>query len=369
MKITFILPRLTAGPTGGGKIVYQYANALASAGHTVEVLHPRTLFLWSLRKSFALKLLSLGVDCARFAAVWPTRGKTDVPWMPMHPAVKISVVPALFSRFIPDADVIVASLWRTAEYVEHYPACKGRKFYFVQHYETWSGPAHRVDGTLKSTMNKIVISTWLKQLINELSGDEVHQVSNPVDHGEFFVTASIAKRPRVVSMLYSPHAWKGAADGVAALEQAKTQFPELQAILFGTSARPDFLPGWITYVQNPERQVLRDAIYNGSSIYVCPSWREGWGLPVLEAMACGCAVVTTDNGGTRDFVIDGDNGIVVPPKEPRALSKALLSLLADDERRAAFAARSIELAQRSTLQASLDKLLTVLAENPAAGKP
>ncbi|BCZ85336.1 hypothetical protein PTKU64_90110 (plasmid) [Paraburkholderia terrae] len=209
---------------------------------------------------------------------------------------------------------------------------------------------------------------WLKQLVHELSGDEAHQVPNPVDHGEFFVTAPVVKRPRMVSMLYSAHAWKGASDGIAALAQAKKAFPDLEAILFGTVARPDFLPDWIKYEQSPERQVLRDRIYNGSSIYLCPSWSEGWGLPALEAMACGCAIVTSDNGGTRDFVLDSENGIVVPPKDPRALGTALISLLGDEDRRAAFAARSIELAQRFTLQASVDKLLAVLDSNPAAVK-
>ncbi|CAG9226069.1 Glycos_transf_1 domain-containing protein [Paraburkholderia caribensis] len=368
MKITFILPRLSARPTGGGKIVYQYANALANIGHTVEVVHPRTLFLWGIRKTLPLKLLSLAADCARFAAVRLTRGRVSVPWMPMHPNVKISVVPALFPYFIPNADVVVASLWRTAEYVKHFPSSKGRKFYLVQHYETWSGPVHRVDRTLKSTMHKIVISSWLKLLVVGLSGDEVHQIPNPVDHDEFFVTTPVTNRQRVVGMLYSPHAWKGATDGVAALEQAKEEFPELKAILFGTSARPDFLPEWITYVRSPDRKTLRDEIYNVSSIYVCPSWSEGWGLPVLEAMACGCAIVSTDNGGTADFVVDGGNGIVVPPKRPRELGAALLSLLADDDRRTALATRSIGLAQRFTLEASVDKLLAALTDAPIAAK-
>jgi L-malate glycosyltransferase len=361
MKITFVLPRLTTRPTGGGKIVYQYANALAAVGHSVEVLHPRTLFLWDLRRSLPLKALSLGIDCARFASGWLTRGKPSVSWMSIHPAVRIRVVPALFAHSIPEADAIVATLWRTAEYIDRYPTSKGRKFYFVQGYETWSGPTHRVNETLKSTMNIIVISAWLRKRVYELSGCDVHQVPNPVDHEEFFVTTSVAKRSRVVSMLYSPQVWKGAVDGIAALEQAKDEFPDLQAILFGTHSRPSFLPSWIRYVQNPDRKELRDAVYNVSSIYVCPSWSEGWGLPVLEAMACGCAIVTTDNGGVRDFVIDGENSIVVSPKAPDKLGAALASLLADDKRRMAFAVCSIELARKFTLRASVDKLLAALA--------
>ncbi|RQM46737.1 glycosyltransferase [Paraburkholderia bannensis] len=362
MKITFVLPRLTPRPTGGGKIVYQYANALAEAGHEVEVLHPRTLFLWRFRPTTRTKLRSLAADCAKLAGVGHGREPATVPWMKMHADVKISVVPALYSRYMPDADVVVASLWRTAEYVERLPASKGEQFYFIQHYETWSGPEQRVNRTLRSSLRKIVISSWLGDLVHELSGEAAWQVPNPVDHDEFFVTAPLDERTRTVSMLYSPHTWKGAAEGVAALVQAKAVFPDLRARVFGTSARPALLPDWIDYVQDAPRHVLRESIYNASSVYLCPSWSEGWGLPALEAMACGCAVVTADNGGTRDFVVDGENGFVVPPKAAQPLGDALVALLGDDTRRTAFAARSIGLAKQFTLEASVHKLLDALAQ-------
>lgn len=111
MKITFVLPRLMPRPTGGGKIVYQYANALAEAGHEIEVLHPRTLFLWRFRHTPAARLRSLAADCAKLMGVGEAMAgqghRACVPWMKMHPRVKISVVPALYPRYVPHADVIV----------------------------------------------------------------------------------------------------------------------------------------------------------------------------------------------------------------------------------------------------------------------
>ncbi|MFP3741016.1 hypothetical protein, partial [Burkholderia sp. SIMBA_019] len=80
--------------------------------------------------------------------------------------------------------------------------------------------------------------------VHELSGEAAWQVPNPVDHDEFFVTAPLDERTRTVSMLYSPHTWKGVAEGVAALVQAKAVFPDLRARVFGTSARPALLPDW-----------------------------------------------------------------------------------------------------------------------------
>jgi L-malate glycosyltransferase len=361
MKITFILPKLTEKPTGGGKIVYQYASLMAEAGHDVEVVHPDTLFLWDLKKSRVLRWLSLCRDIARVAIrPWGKRaGK--VGWIDVHPDVKISIVPTLIQRYMPDADVVVASLWRTAEFVEQYPQRKGAKFYLIQHHETWSGPVERVNRTLRSRMNKIVISRWLGELVTELSGDVAHYVPNPVDHGEFHLTAPLEPRGCVVSMLYSPHEWKGARDGIAAIEQARVRFPDLAAVLFGLAPRPEGLPAWITYERQPDRKTLRERIYNASSVYLCPSWSEGWGLPVLEAMACGCAIVTTDNGGIRDFVEHGANGFVVPPRSPGELGAALVRLLEDSRQRIAFSHRSIDIAQRFTLAASASKLRAVFA--------
>jgi glycosyltransferase involved in cell wall biosynthesis len=359
MKITFILPKLTENPTGGGKVVYQYANSLAVAGYSVEVLHPESLFLWRLKRSLISKLLSLCYDILKMATRLGRKRYGKVRWIGIHPDVKITVVPTLFQRYIPDADIVVASLWRTAEFVEKYSSDKGEKFYLIQHYETWSGPEDRVNQTLKSGMNKIVISRWLEQLVKDLSGDFVHHVPNSVDHDEFYLTSPISDRNLAISMLYSPHSWKGASDGILALQQAKISFPGLTAILFGTSSRPDFIPAWITYINNPTPKFLREEIYNHSAVFLCPSWSEGWGLPVLEAMACGCAVVTADNGGIRDFVEDGGNGFIVPAKQPEELGRSLMALLDNPQKRILFAERSLELAETFTLAKSAGKLRDV----------
>jgi glycosyltransferase involved in cell wall biosynthesis len=359
MKITFILPKLTKKPTGGGKVVYQYANSLAAAGYSVEVLHPESLFLWRLKKTLILKLLSLSHDILKMGIRLGRTRYGNVEWIRIHPDVKVTVVPTLFQRYIPDADIVVASLWRTAEFVEGYSSDKGDKFYLIQHHETWSGPEDRVNQTLRSGMNKIVISKWLEELVEDLSGNIVHYVPNSVDHNEFYLTSPTSDRTLAVSMLYSPHTWKGASDGISALQYAKKIFPELTAILFGTSSRPEFIPTWITYVRNPEQNFLREEIYNRSAAFLCPSWSEGWGLPVLEAMACGCAVITADNGGIRDFVEDGGNGFIVPPKRPEELGRSLVRLLKNPQQRILFSKRSLELAEKFTLETSAGKLRDV----------
>ena len=58
-------------------------------------------------------------------------------------------------------------------------------------------------------------------------------------------------------------------------------------------------------------------------VLVFPSWVEGFGLPPLEAMACGAAVIVTDSGGVREYARDGENSLVVAPGDAAAIARAI----------------------------------------------
>ncbi len=73
---------------------------------------------------------------------------------------------------------------------------------------------------------------------------------------------------------------------------------------------------------------VRPAIAN-SHVYVLPSYREGTPRTVLEAMAMGRPVITTDAPGCRQTVQDGDNGFLVPVQSADALAKAMLKFVED----------------------------------------
>jgi glycosyltransferase involved in cell wall biosynthesis len=89
------------------------------------------------------------------------------------------------------------------------------------------------------------------------------------------------------------------------------------------------VPKALGFVPHDELQHL----YARAAVVACPSRREGFGVACLEAMAHGRPVVATAVGGLRDLVVDGETGLVVPPRDPAALRSALERLLGDPELR------------------------------------
>ena len=87
------------------------------------------------------------------------------------------------------------------------------------------------------------------------------------------------------------------------------------------------------------------ACYNLLDVLALPSLRDGLPNALLEGMACGCAVVGAIAGGLPDALRDGENGRLVPPGDPAALTAALAALLADPAERARLGAQA-----RATVQ-------------------
>jgi glycosyltransferase involved in cell wall biosynthesis len=104
-------------------------------------------------------------------------------------------------------------------------------------------------------------------------------------------------------------------------------------------------------------------IYNLATCLVLPSMSEGFGLPVVEAMACGLAVVTSDRGSLPEVV--GDAGIVVDPTSPSALEGAVRRLLHDAALRSELQARGLERAEGFSWKAGARRMMALLEQ--AAG--
>ena len=328
MRITFVLPCYPMRPNGGLRIVYEYANELVERGHKVSIIHPAYLV-----HSY------YGNHMKEGGTVPPP---PIIDWQEINKKVEMKFVPSLSEEHIPEADAIIATAWYTADYVNSYPISKGTKFYFIQSHEIWDGPPELVNQTWHYPLNKIVISKWLMNVGKGLGATNMTYIPNAIDHKKFRVTVPIGKRPKRVGMLFSNQESKGAMDGLRALEWAKKEIPELEAICFGVPKRNRAIPKWIQYIRTPTQKDLVEKVYNECSIFLCPSWIEGWGLPSSEAMACGCALISVDNGGVHDLAVHNQSALLSPIKDPRKLSDHIIQLIKDDRQRMRIAKKGLE---------------------------
>lgn len=99
-----------------------------------------------------------------------------------------------------------------------------------------------------------------------------------------------------------------------------------------------------------------------AGVLVSPTLYEGFGLVNLEAMASGCAVISTETWGVKDYLVDGKNGLTVPPKDPRSLADAIERVLSDDVFRTQLANAGRSTAESFMMEDSLDRELEILAD-------
>ena len=108
------------------------------------------------------------------------------------------------------------------------------------------------------------------------------------------------------------------------------------------------------------------AVYAAADAIVFPvRWREPWGLVPLEAMAIGRPVVATARGGPEEFLRDGDNCLIVPPDDPRAIAGAVKRLAGDAELRSRLVEGGRVTARRHRARDFEDR---IVAELEAAGR-
>ena len=101
-------------------------------------------------------------------------------------------------------------------------------------------------------------------------------------------------------------------------------------------------------------------------MYLCPSESEGWHLPPAEAMACGCAVVSTDIAGVHDYAVHGETALLAPVGDVAGLGSHLVTLLTDEEARVRLARAGHERIGTCTIEASLDAFERCLKEREVA---
>jgi L-malate glycosyltransferase len=353
MKISFLMPNYDGGPSGGFRVVYEYANRLTARGHEVSVIQPRRLKYHPPPKIGLYGLVRRYLFFAKSLLSNP-----KIQWHDIDERVKIIFVSDSDAANVPDGDIIFATNWHTVESVVRCPESKGKKCYLVQGYESYNAPKELVDATWRAPLHKVVISKWLADLGEQMGCDHLTYIPNGIDHDRYRLYEPIAGRERIVAMLFSSASVKGARDGIEALKIVRERHPDTKVILFGTSRRTEYVPAWVEFHRNPHQDFIIKEIYSKAQVFVSASWMEGFALPPAEAAACGCAIASTDSQGVREFLTHGVTGLLSPPKDPKKLAENINLLLEQDD----FRIRIANAGQQSVMRLQWEQS-TQLLEN------
>ncbi len=346
-KVNFLLPNPVKKPVGGFKIVYIYANYLCSRGYHVNIIYGHRTYEDNI------------ADYVKEKIYVKIRKPT---WYQLLPGIKEYCCYKLSEWNVPDADVTIATAWNTAVVLEQLSKRKGRKVYLIQGYETWSGTQKEVDETWRYDMKKIVVSKWLYGIGMKLNAHNMVYIPNSINFKKYAIKESIGMRKKVVAMIYSENKVKGAKVGIEALKKVRNEIPDLEVILFGTCERKRVIPLWMNYYENPKQDIIVNNIYNRAAVFVCSSLSEGWGLPPMEAMACGCAVVSTRNGGVEDFAIDEKTALLCDVNDRDQMASQIIRLLSNQELRMRIASAGAKYVKRFKWKDSVETLERVINE-------
>lgn len=210
------------------------------------------------------------------------------------------------------------------------------------------------------------------RVIYQAAGDEYRPISDPTVLESVRARYGLGKR--YIFYLGGLDERKNVPQLVRAFAclQAKLNDPDLQLFISGNPDKqkgalfPDPRP--IAAELGVQEKVLyrfveeedKPAVYNAASLFVYPSRYEGFGLPPLEAMACGTPVVCSNRTSLPEVV--GDAALTVDPEDTQALADAMQRVLSDDMLRAELREKSLQRSQHFSWRKTAQETLGVYEE-------
>ena len=360
--ITVSIPLGSFNLSGGVKVLVTLANEMAVRGWRVTFLAP----------DFAdVPPFPLRPDVEMVSV------RTGPAWLPLqlrqvYHYAKLAVLSAR------RADICLANYFPTAYCAVLSRLLTNRRasvVYYVQGYEAVShgliADAHPLSRMIRYLLARfsyrlpaliICVSDWVRGQIGRDGSMVAHAPA--LDLSVFCARSPTRGNSSVVIGTIGR---KGKTKGYEYFLQAIELLPDLSRVrVLVASPEPGEVP---VPCQVPAERLLARSeqamaeFYNCCDIFVLPSRVEGFPLPPLEAMACGCAVVVTACGGVSDYAQDGVNCLVVPPADPHALAKAVWTLCQDPPLRGRLSEEGLKTARRFERTRMAERFLDLLA-NP-----
>ena len=181
----------------------------------------------------------------------------------------------------------------------------------------------------------LAVSKSVEKLARELGAKNVKVLPNGVDTDKFAFSQD--REDNLILFVGRFERSKGIHILIDALNFLETS---TNLIIIGPNSNDEYSKEILWRIERENRKGKHNVAYLGSfclndlvkyyqksSVFVCPSLSEAFGIVNLEAMSCGTPVIASNVGGIRDIVENGKNGILVPPNDPIKLAEAIEYLL------------------------------------------
>ncbi|MUG47155.1 glycosyltransferase family 4 protein [Paenibacillus woosongensis] len=332
LKVTYVMTHVSI--CGGVKVIFEHANRLKERGWDVVIV-----------------------------SHFP---KPD--WYPIQVEYRQIPFGIELAQGVPICDVIVATYW------DHIQACIETGIAPVVYFE--QGDEHlfhieRLSAEMQLFVKKqmqlpafiMTVSHQASSALEENFGRNSVVIPNAIDHGTFKQkdnTRDKTEDPYILMMGNENITFKGIPRIISAFKRVKSAYPNLR-LYWINPKQPDNT--WLNavdqvYVNPPQTQIAE--LFQNAFMFVSASEFESFSLPVLEAMATGCPVVSTKNDGVMEYGIDRENIVFAEIGSEEDLVKKIFLLLENPELRQIITKNGLSVSQRYNWDASITNLMDYL---------
>lgn len=385
MKILFA--SITTGLTGGVRYMFEVANGLKERGHDVKIVALTGDHSWfkNLKVDIIYKPLNLNMFRSTIYSLYKFYShitpqnvrKTPYGFFRSISSKLLGIRPDsiieladLIKDF--DADVTIATYYLTAFSV--WFSQNKNPFYLMQDFPELVEISEGKVGlnifklSLKLPFSFVAVSSYIKQLILDNNPTARVTIANPGVNLEIFRPKSKTKESnkKKVMVILRGSKYKGDELALKVLKNVNKKIP-IHVIFVGNKRLASYysktmkLDFKYTVFSNVSDDVLAE-LYSSSDAFLYTSYVEGFGLPPLEAMACGTPVVMTDNKGSRDYAVNGFNALISQPGDVKSLVDNLLKVLQDDKLRDKLIENGLETAKKFTWEKTVENFEKALKE-------
>jgi len=299
----------------------EYANRLTERGHEISLVTPRDTIDPDIDRE-------LNPQVRIYQSKLPRRvsetfhSKISLAWSLSRAVPACDIVFSTHTPAIPSA-WLAARIWHKTRlfwlYQDYLEMFEGRKV--EQQLLRWGARCHdRI----------FTVSHWSQQELRAFTSQEPLVVGEGLSHAEYFYPRPVQKTSGAKSILFlgDMRPRKGLFDFLAAVEILYRSYREIQLWIISKDECQIQTRVPFQYIYRPSRSRMAE-LYASCDLFVSASWWESFGLPPLEAMACGAPVVLTDSRGIREYARSDQNCLLVPPCNPEALAQAMHRVLTD----------------------------------------